>query len=251
MKYIPVTLRRITGFTLIEMAIVLFIVALLLGGLLPTISSQVEQRRVNETRKQLDEIQQALIGYAIANGRLPCPAKSAADGTENRIIATGTCTTRWGLLPWTELGVSKTDSWNRIFIYSASTPFTNSTAPFNFNSARDITIKTRDPNTGSIINLSKADDIPAIVLSAGPNGIFATTDIGLVIATTSTAGHNNVDDQSGNIIGNVGGASFGRAYMSRDSAAPVDNTDAAFDDLVVWISPNILFNRMVAAGKLP
>ena len=26
---------------------------------------------------------------------------------------------------------------------------------------------------------------------------------------------------------------------------------AAFDDLVVWISPNVLFNRMVAAGKLP
>jgi hypothetical protein len=24
-----------------------------------------------------------------------------------------------------------------------------------------------------------------------------------------------------------------------------------FDDLVVWISPNVLFNRMVAAGKLP
>jgi len=24
-----------------------------------------------------------------------------------------------------------------------------------------------------------------------------------------------------------------------------------FDDLVVWVSPNILFNRMVVAGKLP
>ena len=26
---------------------------------------------------------------------------------------------------------------------------------------------------------------------------------------------------------------------------------STFDDLVVWISPNILINRMVAAGKLP
>ena len=24
-----------------------------------------------------------------------------------------------------------------------------------------------------------------------------------------------------------------------------------FDDIVIWISPNILINRMVAAGKLP
>ena len=44
------------GFTLIEMAIVLAIVALLLGGLLPSISSQIEQQRRNDTRKQLDEV---------------------------------------------------------------------------------------------------------------------------------------------------------------------------------------------------
>jgi hypothetical protein len=24
-----------------------------------------------------------------------------------------------------------------------------------------------------------------------------------------------------------------------------------FDDLVTWLSPNILFNRMIAAGRLP
>jgi len=24
-----------------------------------------------------------------------------------------------------------------------------------------------------------------------------------------------------------------------------------FDDIVTWLSPNILFNRMVVAGKLP
>ena len=64
--------QRQAGFTLIEMAMVLMIVALLLGGLLPTISSQAEQRHENDTRKQLDEIQQALIGFAIINGRLPC-----------------------------------------------------------------------------------------------------------------------------------------------------------------------------------
>ena len=64
------------GFSLIEMAIVLFIVALLLGGLLPTVSSQIEQQHTNETRKQLDEIQQALLGFAVINGRLPCPASN-------------------------------------------------------------------------------------------------------------------------------------------------------------------------------
>ncbi|MEQ1915267.1 MAG: type II secretion system protein, partial [Gallionella sp.] len=32
------------GFTLIEVAMVLMIIALILGGLLPTISAQIEQR---------------------------------------------------------------------------------------------------------------------------------------------------------------------------------------------------------------
>jgi hypothetical protein len=29
------------------------------------------------------------------------------------------------------------------------------------------------------------------------------------------------------------------------------STTPTFDDLVVWISPNVLINRMVAAGRLP
>ncbi len=65
--------RPIDGFSLVEMAIVLAIVAMLMAGLLPTLSSQIEQQRRNETRKQLAEIQQALMGFAIMNGRLPCP----------------------------------------------------------------------------------------------------------------------------------------------------------------------------------
>ncbi|HUW25479.1 MAG TPA: prepilin-type N-terminal cleavage/methylation domain-containing protein [Gallionella sp.] len=74
-KPIPVTGHSYQpGFTLVEMAIVLAIVGLLLGGLIPTLSAQMESQRINETRKQLDEIQQALMGFAIINGRLPCPA---------------------------------------------------------------------------------------------------------------------------------------------------------------------------------
>ena len=59
MKYLSSNLFRERGFSLIEMAIVLLIVALLLGGLIPTISSQLDQQYRNDTRKQLDEIQQA------------------------------------------------------------------------------------------------------------------------------------------------------------------------------------------------
>ena len=75
------------GFTLVEMAIVMLIVALLLGGLVPTLSSQVDQRHASETSKQLDEIQQALIGYAIIYGRLPCPASDTSNGMEDPVTS--------------------------------------------------------------------------------------------------------------------------------------------------------------------
>ena len=234
------------GFTLIEMSIVLFIVALLLGGLLPTVSSQIEQQRRNETRKQLDEIQQALFGFAMSKGYLPCPAKSASDGTEDRTGGICTLNKRFGFLPWTELGVKKTDSWERLFIYSATPAYTNSTTPFSLSTSPDITIKTRDAS-GTLVPLSNANAIPAVVLSHGPNGIFGTTENGILLTSTSP-GSNNVDDQKNNT---PSGTANGLIFVSRDPAGPGNSTDEAFDDIVLSLSPNILFNRMVSAGKLP
>jgi len=235
--------RTSGGFSLIEIAIVLFIVALLLGGLLPTVSSQIEQQRRAETRKQLDEIQQALLGYAITKGYLPCPAKSASDGAEDR--AGGVCNKRIGFLPWTELSVRNTDSWDRLYTYSATPAFTNSTTPFTLIKSRDITLKTRD-SAGTLVNLSNANDIPAVILSHGPNGLFGTTVNGVVMANTAPSSK-NVDDQSDNATGTATGMTF----VNRDPAGPSNSMDVAFDDIVISLSPNILFNRMVAAGKLP
>ena len=65
------------GFTLIELAVVIVVIALLLGSILVPLTSQVEQRKVLETQKTLDEIKEALIGFAMINGRLPRPATSS------------------------------------------------------------------------------------------------------------------------------------------------------------------------------
>ena len=107
-----------TGFTLVEIAVVLLIVTLLMTGLVPTISGQIEQRQTNETRKQLDDIQQALIGYAIINERLPCPAAAtptnsygaesfAAGGT----ALNGNCSNfNDGFVPAAALGITQVDN---------------------------------------------------------------------------------------------------------------------------------------------
>ena len=88
-----------TGFSLVELAMVLFIVSLLIGGLMMPLSAQHEIHGRQETDKALTNIREALIGFAIVNGRLPCPAPATLAtgatgvGLEATTAAAGTITT--------------------------------------------------------------------------------------------------------------------------------------------------------------
>ncbi len=221
------------GFSLVEMAIVLVIVGLLLGGMLMPLSAQMEQRRNSETQKALDEINQALIGFAVANKRLPRPATSATNGDERAACTTeAECT---GFIPWTALGVTKLDAWNHIFRYKVTMAFTTT---FALTTARSITVQTRD-SAGVLANLTTANDVPAIVLSHGKNGYGSTADDGTLQPSVPAS---NIDETTN--------ATSTTTYVSR-SPAGTGATGGEFDDLVAWLSPNTLFNRMVAAGQLP
>lgn len=224
---------KLDGFSLVEMAIVLAIVALLLAGLLPTISSQIEQQRRNETRKQLAEIQQALLGFAIMNGRLPCPIDStitnpSAVGYGQEVVGgcAGVPAPPDGYLPWKTLGVSETDAWGSkrtsagdpwtgYWRYRVDRSFSNAVPPlFNLNTGFTDNLSVIDIGGNP---LTSAEHPVAIVFSTGPN---VTAD-----------GENTT-------------ANFNSIYQS-------DNPSPNFDDILVWISRPQLFNRMVAAGKLP
>lgn len=60
-------MTRPRGFTLIELAIVLVIVTILIGGLAMPLSAQIQARRIAETKKTLEEAREAIIGYAMSN----------------------------------------------------------------------------------------------------------------------------------------------------------------------------------------
>jgi prepilin-type N-terminal cleavage/methylation domain-containing protein len=234
------------GFTLVEMAIVLLIVGLLLGGLLPTISGQIEQQRRSETRKQLDEIKEALVGYAIINGRLPCPA----DGTIPTVpgVANGAgqeksscaASANGGVLPWVTLGISETDAWGRRFTYRVTPDFADAIATTTYGCTPSPTptqssfalCSNGNLNVGLTIgNSDVAANIPAVIVSHGANGLGAYTTAGQQIPGASGDENENIDNNNN--------------FVSHDF---VQN---GFDDLLVWIPLNILANRMVAAGKLP
>ncbi|HTS55555.1 MAG TPA: prepilin-type N-terminal cleavage/methylation domain-containing protein [Burkholderiales bacterium] len=237
---------RHDGFTLVELAVVVAVIALLLGSLLVPLTTQVEQRNVAHTDVQLEEIREALLGFAMVNGRLPRPANSITDGSERALCATAQdCT---GYLPWVALGVRKTDAWGKMFRYSVSPDFANAIFNLSTTLANAKTVQTRDSG-GALVSL--ATNLPAVVLSYGANN-FGTSDDGTAIANSSAT---NIDEQNNDSQFNTCTTSpvtppcstfIGRQVATNTSAAGGD-----FDDRLVWVSANLLFNRMVTAGKLP
>jgi prepilin-type N-terminal cleavage/methylation domain-containing protein len=71
------------GFTLIEMAIVLIIVTILIGGLAVPLAAQIQGRRIAETNKTLQETRDAIMGYAMSHIVTPpgtCTCQYNVDG---------------------------------------------------------------------------------------------------------------------------------------------------------------------------
>ena len=236
MSNIVQTRRRQRGFSLIEIAIVLVIVGLMIGGLVTPLTVQLEQRKVAETQKALDEAKEALSGYALRYGYLPCPAISAVNGLEDRRGTRCTGEKRAGFLPWATLGLRQGDSWNNLFRYSVTPAFSDSGQLFSLSTPRDISIVTR--NGGALLQATALNDIPAMIMSHGKNGFGA---MGVQGQRQAVPFSNNVDERNN--------ASNDTAFISRAASGP--QAGGEFDDLVAWVSPNILFNRMVAAQRLP
>ncbi len=221
------------GFSLVELTVVLIIVALLSSGMILGLSAQHEATMTQEARRQLDATQEALLGFAIANGRLPCPAKAdlantdAAAGRED-------CTLQHGVIPWVILGTQETDPWGQRLTYFASSKFTALVAA---GAQASFTMSTGIPpdNAGlsdirNLANTTVAIDIAAVVVSHGARSNGAYLPDGSKIA-----GAANSELQNSNAT---------QTFIA-------DTPSATFDDQLVWISPNLLKSRLVAVGKLP
>ena len=234
------------GFSLIEMAFVLVIVTLLLGGLLVPFATQVEQRRIAETQKAMEEIKEALLGFAIANKRLPCPDSTMAasginanDGVEDPCSA---AMESEGNLPWATLGVSVADAWGNHFHYRVSNAFTG---PGGFTLITTGTLNVCSAAGCGVGTTSIAQNVPAVILSYGKNG-YGSINANLAAGNPSI----NPCPAIGCSLDESENQNANNNFVSR-TITPAGTPAGEFDDLVTWLSPNVLFNRMVAAGQLP
>lgn len=237
---------NILGFSLVEMAIALLIMALAIGGGLSVISGQAEQQKVKETQKAGEEAKEALLGYTSshidASNRpyLPCPDKTAAggagvapnlpnDGIEDRTVAGG-CVVAEGNLPWVSLGITGLDGWANRFRYRPTPAYANSATGFTA-----ATVATLQVNNAAGVALDAA--VPVVIVSHGPNGWGATSSGGVVAAAPPAANVNETDNANG----------ANTVYVS-NAAVQAGLAGGEFDDLVTWIPKTLLISRMLQSG---
>ena len=221
------------GFTLVEMAVVLVILGLVLATLFAPLSAQRDIKNIIGTQTSLNQIKEAIYGFAVLNGRLPCPAKVIADPTNaNYGLEDPTLCGQEGLLPWKTLGVPETDEWG-IHRTSIADPWIgywkyridsnySTVALFSANMMASV------PSFANnlVVKDSSGNDIT-------PVAVGAEKPIAIVYSTGK--------DQVAN----------GQNSGVPDSTYQSDANSAAFDDMLIWITRPALVNRLVSAGKLP
>ena len=106
-------------------ALLLAVTLLVTLGTTLGLSELGQRREVGDqqalTQQRLLALRQALVNFASANGRLPCPASGALDtGLAVPNVATVACTNANGTVPWTTLGLPRDaalDAWGRKLSY--------------------------------------------------------------------------------------------------------------------------------------
>jgi prepilin-type N-terminal cleavage/methylation domain-containing protein len=242
-----------SGFSLIELSMVLIIVTLLFSSMIPGFSAWRQGAENEEVQRQLATANEALLGFAMRNGRLPCPAAPATSGSESPETG-GNCSHPWnGLLPASSLGLQPLDEhgyaldpWGNPLHYAIST-FTGApcgSAPclssengirLLWNSetppAPDLRIcSTAKEKTGTgdkaecAAGSALTKDAVAIVFSLGRNGKRNP-------GSADEAANSDND----------------RLFVSRPGTLPPDE----FDDQISWLSSSIFYSRLMMAGRLP
>lgn len=240
---------RSSGFTLIEVAVAVFIVALLAGSLLIPLVSQHEQRQVRDTGKMLAEAREALLGFAAANGYLPCP-DITNDGQED--VFGSVCGANVGNLPAVTLGLqAQADPWGNRFRYRVEPAYAQrSPAVLTLSTFANVRvcISSVCPTKAQILTDFDPAQPPdptlnppgreavAVILSHGKNGFGAIPYL---------TGASNALPSSADELANLTGTFVSRPPSGLGSPA------GEFDDIVIWLGQPALFKVMIAAGRLP
>ncbi len=258
------------GFTLVEMAIVLVIFGLVLSALLLPLRAQREQAAQAQTINTLDNAKQALLGFAQANGRLPCPATATSQGIAAP-NASGPCTVQQGFLPAATLGIQPVnalgfaiDAWNNPIRYAVTiadnpngvvaglpTGYGVRNIPdfTSTNELQDIGISRTNPAPPANVPALNPDLRVSCGQLATTECVPATSLITNAVVVIYSTGANGALANSEVGADEVANKNATTVFYSRTQTAS-GSSAGEFDDLVTWISPYVLYNAMIQAGQI-
>lgn len=127
------------GFSIVEMSMVLAVMGVMTTAIASGSVGVVESKRVDTAKIKLEAIEEAIVRFAAAARRLPCPADATATGNTAigvEQISEGTCTGEQndGIVPWVTLGLPQEaalDPWGRLITMRVADLTANSAFPAN------------------------------------------------------------------------------------------------------------------------
>ena len=242
---------RCAGFSLIELAIVMVIVALLISGAILPLASTIDRARIAEADRELDErVRGALLGYAASRTlgalymacpdcRVACGGSTPNDGIEDRDDA-GACAVDVGNLPWVTLGLAESDPWGSRYAYGVTAGFADAAAGFTLTvpDLRGKGVFVEDGAGNSLIGTEGTEGAVAVAWSFGKNRHGAISEQGVVQPAPPAANTDENENADGDTV-----------FVTR----PLDLHGGVeqFDDILVWLSGPEVRAFMVQAGRLP
>lgn len=188
MKKLDACCASRSGFTLIELGIVVAIISIMLGGILSVANQKIRLAKQQELQIKLDSIENALKTFRKANGYLPCPGDltEQTDGTDfgRQAAVPGTCTggsptanfddsaeTVAGSVPVRDINLPDSyafDPWGGYIMYAVDIRAT-SASTFTINKLSD----TSDIGSMTVLDAEGGNRTTvaiAVLVSFGPNG---------------------------------------------------------------------------------
>lgn len=255
-KVIRPTSGGAAGFTLVEMAVVITLIAIVMTLGLRLLQATQESAAWSETRLKQERIKVALISHLRINGVLPCPDATPVGTAPTGLKGASPCLGLLGrgVLPWKNLGLSVSDAqdgWSNFFTYRVAnhTPLTsrNWTSKLAADSAFTInelttplvTFNLQERNAAGVLGPTALTPNPVvIVLSHGKNGSGARTMRGTLNA--APVGADEI----------INASASSTAFISRAPNEVAASSGGIFDDIVSYMTPQDLLQPLINEGSL-
>ncbi|BBO67441.1 type II secretion system protein GspG [Desulfosarcina alkanivorans] len=114
-RALPHAVQKDSGFTLIELMVVIVILGILAGLIVPRIMGRPEQAKQLKARMQIESISTALKLYKLDNGMYPTTEQGLQALVEQP--SSGNAPTKWRKGGYLEKGKVPKDPWGNDFIY--------------------------------------------------------------------------------------------------------------------------------------